>query len=117
MSDFNEVVKRITIDRSFRADLLKDVQGTLNAHNYKVSGAELSELRSLDSSKLDQLDESILEQAVGGVSGVNIPRQFAMPSVMTSCPLMQGSLTTLTKMNVYAGLTRPGGKAGAAGTW
>jgi len=113
MSDFNEVVKRVTTDRSFRADLLKDIQGTLNAHNYKVSGAELSELRSLDNAKLDQLDESILEQAVGGA----MTSGFMMPSTMTTLPLMQGSLTTLTNLNVYAGLTRPGGKAGAAGSW
>lgn len=116
MSDFNEVVKRVTMDRSFRSDLLADVDGTLAAHNYTVDGDERDELKRLDSAKLDQLDEAILEQAVGGVALVT-GLGFSMPNSLTGFPKLGGSVNTLSKMNVFGSMGRPGNKVGAAGTW
>lgn len=113
MSDFSEVVKRVTMDRSFRSDLLADVDGTLAAHNYTVDSDERDELKRLDSAKLDQLDEAILEQAVGGAS---VPR-FSMPQALTGFPKLGGSMNSLSKMNVFGSVGRPGNKVGAAGTW
>jgi hypothetical protein len=116
MSDFNEVVKRVTMDRSFRSDLLADVDGTLAAHNYTVDGDERDELTRLDSAKLDQLDEAILEQAVGGAS-LATGFSFSMPNTFTGFPKLGGSMNSLSKMNVFGSVGRPGNKVGAAGTW
>jgi hypothetical protein len=91
MSDFNAVVKRIATDRSFRADVLKDLKGTLKAHNYTCTPAELAELARLDESKLDQVDESLLNRVVGGVT-------------LTGMPLVEASLRILP-----VPITRDGG--------
>jgi hypothetical protein len=111
MSDFNEVVKRVTTDRAFRGDLLKDLKGTLSAHNYTCSPEELAELRQLDESKLDQLDESLLDQVVGGAGVATL----SSPS-MSGLPLMQNSLNSLNQQNFFSGFKRPGGLA-SSGTW
>jgi hypothetical protein len=112
MSDFNEVVKRITTDRAFRSDLLKDVNGTLAAHNYTCAPEELSELKRLNDSKLDQLDESLLEQVAGGATMMTT---FSSP-ILYEYPLMQNSINSLYQQNFYSGFTRPGGLS-AAGDW
>src|SRR5205085_6535124 len=85
MSDFNEVVKRITTDRAFRADMLKDLKGTLAAHNYTCTKEELAELGRLDQSKLDQLDELLLEQVVGGAT---LATTTLSSPTLTSYPLL-----------------------------
>jgi hypothetical protein len=109
MSDFNEVVKRVTTDRAFRADLLKDLKGTLSAHNYTVSGAEFSELSSLDEAKLDQLDEALMDQVVGGLTS---PLNLSTTSLNTM-PLLTTSLNSVNLVD----LRRPGGFASGSGTW
>lgn len=70
MSDFKEVVKRMILDQSFRGDLLKDVQGTLTAHNYRVESNELAELKQLKESHLEELDERFANRlySLGGTS-------------------------------------------------
>ena len=114
MSDFNEVIKRVTTDRAFRADLLNDLSGTLSAHNYRVSNEELSELGRLDQSKLDQLDESLMEQVVGG--GLT-PITTITSASLTGLPLVQTSINTLAQQNFFSPFQRPGGILAASSTW
>ncbi len=111
MSDFNEVVKRVTTDRAFRADMLKDLKGTLAAHNYTITSAEQAELAQLDKSKLDQLDEALLEQVVGGATATTLN----LSPTLNTMPLFNTSLNTLNKQGFLGGMTRPG--IGAAGSW
>src|SRR5262245_52549348 len=101
MSDFNEVVKRVTTDHSFRTDMLKDLNGTLKVHNYSCTPAELAELAQLDQSKLDQLDESLMEQVVGGagIAPINSPTLGGLPQ-------FQGALEALNKQNFFKGFRR-----------
>ena len=110
MSDFNEVVKRVATDRAFREDLLQDLKGTLSAHNYTCSGAELAELGQLDRAKLDQLDECLLDQVVGGALTTSLT---LTSSFSTGLPLLSTSLTS--QQGLLSGIVRPGTMA--SGTW
>jgi hypothetical protein len=111
MSDFNEVVKRVATDRSFRADMLKDLNGTLAAHNYTITSAEQAELAQLDNSKLDQLDETLLEQVVGGALTT-----LSLSTSYSTLPLLSTSLNTLNTQNYFTTFTRSGTVA-ASGSW
>jgi len=112
MNDFNEVVKRVTTDHAFREDLLSDLKGTLGAHNYTCTGEELAELAQLDRAKLDQLDEGLLQQVVGGVTTSTLNLS---PTLTTGLPLFNASLTSLNQQNFFTGFKRPG--VTAAGSW
>ncbi len=66
MSDFKEIVRRIVMDYSFRTDMLRDLEGTLRANEYKVSDSEIGELRGLGQGDLDELDERLANRNFGG---------------------------------------------------
>jgi hypothetical protein len=40
-----------------------------------------------------------------------------MPNSLTGFPKLGGSVNTLSKLNVFGSMGRPGNKVGAAGTW
>ncbi len=106
MSDFKEVVKRMILDQSFRGDLLQDVDGTLKAHNYKISAGELSELKQLKESQLDELDERFANRlySLGGTS------LSGFTNLNTTVNLLGGSLFA-PKIGGIGGLRN------ASGTW
>jgi hypothetical protein len=68
-SRLGELVERARTDKEFRANAVRDLEGTLTANGYELSEDELEAVRLFHARAVELSDEELEEELVGDVMG------------------------------------------------